>query len=295
MNKTRNAAGNFHSPKPLKVVKPRAKAEPVRDFAAVNAAPQDLSIFPASDVLEGALSQLGGPLSKGIRYSIGNLVHQRLRTVILNAQVLPGASISETELAGHLQVSRTPVREAMQKLEAEGLVQVVPQVGTFVTRLNLARIREALFVREAVECAAMMHLPMPLEASSVSYLREMVARHLVAAEQRDVVNVLLSDDEFHKYLLELSGVPGVWRYVLDARETHRRIRVLAQTEFDSARRSASQHTEMIDFLAAGKPEKAVKIMREHIRMNEQFAVDIARTRPDYFINGEQGILHESRR
>ena len=84
-----------------------------------------------------SLAPWGGPVIVGERLSMANLVHQRVRSAILNAQLLPGASISESDLATHLQVSRTPVREALQKLAAEGLVQVIPQVGTFVARLDL--------------------------------------------------------------------------------------------------------------------------------------------------------------
>lgn len=242
----------------------------------------------AESTARNPLDLLGGPVSMGIRRSISTLVHLRLRTAILNAQLTPGAAISETELASHLQVSRTPIREAMQKLAAEGLVSVVPQVGTFVTRMNLSRIREALFMREAVESAALLRLPMPLAPEHIARLKQLVATHLAAAKAHDVNAVLGSDDSFHRYLLELAGVPGTWKFVLEARETHRRVRVLAHTEFDSARRSANQHGEIVTALAAGKPEKAAEIMRHHIRMNEQFAESMAERYPAYFVDGVTG-------
>lgn len=230
----------------------------------------------------GPLGVLGGPLAIGMRRSIGNLVHQRLRLAILNAQLLPGASLSETELASHLEVSRTPIREAMQKLEAEGLVQVIPQRGTFVARMNLARIQEALFMREAVECAAIERLPSPLPAESVEGLRVIVKRHTEAADQADSNGVLVNDDAFHRTLLELAGVPGAWRYVLEAREAHRRVRVLGHSEFQTAAPAARQHEEIISALAAGQPSEAAAILRRHIRGNVRFADDIAHRHPEYF-------------
>lgn len=236
------------------------------------------------------LASLGGHLEVVVRRSMGNVVHERLRDAILNVQLLPNAALSENELANTLQVSRTPVREAVQKLAGEGLVQVVPQVGTFVSRMDLARIREALFMREAVECAAMARLPRKLPRQAIDRLEQIVAGHLTAACQGDLANTLGSDEAFHRYLLELAGVPGVWRYVLEAREIHRRVRVLAQSQFDSARRSVQQHSLVVAELAAGRPAKGASVLREHIRMNALFAEDMARLYPSYFTDPPRAAL-----
>jgi DNA-binding GntR family transcriptional regulator len=209
-------------------------------------------------------------------------VYQRLRDAILNVQLLPNAVLPENELANMLHVSRTPVREAIQKLCGEGLVQVVPQVGTFVARMDLARIREAMFMREAVECTAMSRLAKKLPAAALDRLREIVAAHLRAVKDRDLENTLASDEAFHRYLLEVAGVPGAWRYVLEARDSHRRVRVLSHSQFNSAHRSVVQHSQMVDELAAGRPAKSMRLLREHIRMNALFAEEISRAYPTYF-------------
>lgn len=252
-----------------------AATQPPVPPAPADAAPPGTS--PAD-----ALASLGGQIEIGVRRSIGNVVHERLRDAILNVQLLPNAVLSENELAGTLQVSRTPIREAIQKLASEGLVLVVPQVGTFVARMDLARIREAMFMREAVECAAMARLPRKLPQQAIERLERIVGAHLAAARNSDLANTLGSDEAFHRYLLELAGVPGVWRYVLEAREIHRRVRVLAQSQFDSAPRSAAQHAAIVAELAAGRPAKGANLLREHIRMNLLFAEDMARTYPSYF-------------
>jgi DNA-binding GntR family transcriptional regulator len=197
-------------------------------------------------------------------------------------QLLPNAVLPENELAKMLHVSRTPVREAIQRLCSEGLVQVVPQVGTFVARMDLVRIREAMFMREAVECAAMSRLAKKLPDAAIDRLREIVAAHSRAANDCDLENTLASDEAFHRYLLELAGVPGAWRYVLEARESHRRVRVLSHSQFDSARRSVVQHGRIVDELAAGRPAKGVQLLREHIRMNAQFAEEMSHAYPTYF-------------
>ena len=79
-------------------------------------------------------------------------MHDRLRSDILLARLPPGELLSENQQAQRLGVSRTPVREAIQRLVREGWVQVWPQRGSVVALMSLQRIRDALFVREAVEC-----------------------------------------------------------------------------------------------------------------------------------------------
>ena len=77
-----------------------------------------------------------------------------LREAIVSAKLKPGLRLSENELAGELGVSRTPVREALQRLRDERLVAIVPQLGTFVTLISPQAVADASFVREALECSA---------------------------------------------------------------------------------------------------------------------------------------------
>src|SRR4051812_42676772 len=81
-------------------------------------------------------------------------VYTTLRDAIVSAQLAPGRQLSENELAALLGVSRTPIREALQRLREERLVAIVPQLGTFVTHISEAAVSDAQFVREALECSA---------------------------------------------------------------------------------------------------------------------------------------------
>ncbi len=87
------------------------------------------------------------------------VVYETLRRKVLTLELPPGAALSENELAAALGVSRTPVRESLILLADEGLVQVFPQVGTFVSRVDPDRVRDAQFLREAVELAALDDVP----------------------------------------------------------------------------------------------------------------------------------------
>src|ERR671936_1621606 len=81
-------------------------------------------------------------------------VYAALRDAIVRAELEPGRRLSENELASWLGVSRTPIREALVRLRDERLVEIVPQLGTFVSRISPQAVADAQFVREALECAA---------------------------------------------------------------------------------------------------------------------------------------------
>ena len=226
---------------------------------------------------------LGGPIAPGFGRSIREEAHERLRDAIMTARFLPGQALSESELVEMLRVSRTPIREALQRLANEGLIHVVPQVGTFVARMDLARIREALFMREAIECAALARVPSRLGKDDIQALQRIVAEHRRAVKGEDLAPIFAADDAFHRTLLEMAGVPGAWRYVREAREMHRRVRALSRVEYDSMRRSVVQHATVVAELAARRSSVAIERLREHIRMNAAIAEDIALKHPEYFI------------
>src|SRR4051794_27041342 len=82
-------------------------------------------------------------------------VYTIIREAIVSLRLLPGQALSENELATQYGVSRTPVREALIRLAGDGLVEVVPQLGTFVSRISELDVREAQFIREVLECTSL--------------------------------------------------------------------------------------------------------------------------------------------
>src|SRR5437868_1997995 len=100
-----------------------------------------------------ALPPLAAP-GASARGHIGRGVYESLRTAILDCTLLPGMALSEQAVSDGMQVSRAPVREAFRQLVNEGLLESVPQRGTFIARLDAGKVADAIFVREAIECRA---------------------------------------------------------------------------------------------------------------------------------------------
>src|SRR4051812_2280005 len=101
-----------------------------------------------------AVPTLSLPLELRAAVRARDHAYDRLRAAIVTADLEPGRQLSETELAGRLGISRTPVREALVRLRDDRLVEVVPQLGTFVARIRDSAVADAQFIREALECAA---------------------------------------------------------------------------------------------------------------------------------------------
>ncbi|MDQ0382023.1 GntR family transcriptional regulator [Amycolatopsis thermophila] len=201
------------------------------------------------------------------------VVHETLRRQVLTLQLRPGAALSENELAAALGVSRTPVRESLILLAEEGLVQVLPQVGSFVSRVDIQRVADAQFLREAVELAALEDLPPELDAGVVRELEANLARQ--REPEIDLEEFFALDEEFHRGLLTLSGHGNAWPTVVSAKGHLDRARRLGLSEANSPAVFAGQHVAILRAVTGGDVALARSTMRAHLR--EVFA-DIERIR-----------------
>jgi DNA-binding GntR family transcriptional regulator len=136
-------------------------------------------------------------------------MHEIIRQEIIFLRLRPGTRVSENELARRFGTSRTPVREALFRLVDEGLVEVWPQRGTFITRISLQAVRRARFVREALE-VAILHRAAANGVSDPSLRALEKAISDQEASQCEPERFTLADDAFHRALAEAIDVGNVW-------------------------------------------------------------------------------------
>ena len=190
-------------------------------------------------------------------------VYEVLRRRVVTLELLPGAPLSEHELAAALGTSRTPVREGLILLAQEGLVQVFPKVGSFVSRVDPARVAEAQFVREALELAALEDLPAAPDPVLAQRLRDNVRRQRETTAAEEFFHL---DEEFHRDLMALSGRAGAWSVVVAAKAHLDRARRLGlQEEVATPAALAEQHAAVLDAALAGDADGARRSMRAHLR------------------------------
>ncbi|MBT0768264.1 GntR family transcriptional regulator [Kineosporia sp. J2-2] len=214
-------------------------------------------------------------------------VYESLRRRILGLELAPGAALSENDLAAEMGVSRTPVRESMILLSEEGLVQVFPKVGTFVSRVDATRVADAQFLREAVELAALEDIPATPDPDLVAALRENLERQQVAGTDREEFFRL--DEEFHHALLRLSGHGNSWSTVASAKGHLDRARRLGLYDAASPRPFVEQHADVLTAVLSGDTEAARTTLRGHLRAVFEDVERVRRRSPELFATDPDAV------
>lgn len=218
------------------------------------------------------------------REAAGAAAYALLRDAIVRTVLKPGAALSEAEVALKMGVSRTPVREAFRKLAAEQLLLVSPQVGTSVAKLSVRAIRNALFVRHALECAA-VRLAAAAPAAARRGLGEIVQRQRRAIAAGDVEMNLAQDEAFHRTIMVLAGHEEAWPLVAQARDHLERLRRIAIPELRGNEDAVRQHAGIAAAVADGDAALAERLLGQHVYLATSFVDGIRAAHPDYFDNG----------
>lgn len=218
-------------------------------------------------------------LTTGRRATIAVQIYQHLRRLIVAGDYAPLESLSENELATRFRVSRTPVREALGKLEEEKLVSILPQYGTFVAPIVTDRVFSDQFVREALECAAIG------EATTRCTERDAQALWAIVESQRTAPSekaFFAADEAMHRALMVLAGQEAAWQVVDAAKVNLDRIRHLSVRHTFKRRSILTEHERIITAVAANDPDRAVAAMRDHLRGVFASSAQMMQMHPEFF-------------
>ena len=207
-------------------------------------------------------------------------IHDALRDAIVRVAVLPGQAISETEMAASFGVSRTPIREALIRLADEGLIDIYPQAGTFVSRIDLAAVREAQFVRQTLETAVAVQAA--ASAAGVTVFEPILERQERAIRDGDFAEFFASDEDLHRKVFELAGHGATWRLVQSAKSHLDRVRQLDRPGEATLLEMLRQHRAIAAAIVAGDADAAAEVVREHASVILAIAPDVAARHPDLF-------------
>ncbi len=188
-------------------------------------------------------------------------VYEALLELIITRALRPGQHLVESELAGHLGVSRQPVREALQRLNTEGWVDLRPAQGAFVHEPTEEEADQLLTVRTLLEAeAARLAAGQPTEAG-LAELREIHGQGLDAVARDDVDAAVALNARFHAVIMDLAGNTVLGEL---AAQVDRRVRwYYMPIARQRGRKSWDEHRELIAAIEAGDGERATRLMREH--------------------------------
>lgn len=203
-------------------------------------------------------------MSSNVLSDAAGRAYSLLRERIVSAVLRPGSRLSEHEIAAELELSRTPVHEAVRRLADEHLIEVRPRAGTYVTRIAPDLLEEALLVRGALELMVVEKAAERASADALAGLRALLARQAESARDGDAAQFRQLGDAFHAGLAAAAGMPGVWSLVRQPKSHLDRYRALVSPE---ARMTAAliEHGDILRAIEARQPGRAAQAMRTHLR------------------------------
>lgn len=176
----------------------------------------------------------------------------------------PGDRLSENDLARRFGVSRTPAREAMQRLADEGLVEIFPQSGTFVARVPYEELPEAMVIRKALEQTSASLAASQATRSQKLTLASIVEQQREAALANDPAAFHAADEMFHAKLADIAGYPGIWKLVLQVKTQVDRYRQLTLVLPHRMFEVIEQHERILAAVEDGDAAAAAQAMVDHL-------------------------------
>ncbi len=195
--------------------------------------------------------------------SLREQIHERLRVAIVTGELAPGAPIIEADLAATLGASRTPVREALRRLESEGLVEPRGLRGSVVRELRADEIVCIYEIRELLEGLAAQRASRTLVANDYKELESIVRR--MQATLADPVEFERLDTAFHDFLVEHADGPRLKRMLTDLREEIVSWRLLSLSSLDRRKATIKEHKAMIAAMRSRAEDAIMAATALHIR------------------------------
>lgn len=192
------------------------------------------------------------------------LVEKDLRKSIIELDLLPGAKLSETEIAARLGVSRQPVREALIRLAEARFVEVMPQRGTRVVKISAADMQEALFVRRAVEVAVAEKAALRFDPWQRRRIDTILARQQEAAQSVDRVVFREQDQLFHTAIAQGAGCSIAWTTIVELKAHMDRVCTLSLQKREDLEQLVGEHRDIVAAIDAQDAPRAAAAMSKHL-------------------------------
>ena len=191
-------------------------------------------------------------------------IYGLIRSLILSGDIEPGEVMDEKLIAAKLNISRTPVREAVKKLSDEHLVDVVAQSGTRAAKIDRREVEQAFLIRRALEMESAAQAAPRMNDHHADALSDILMTHARAIEQKKITVAIQIDDAFHRYIAEISDLPRLWRTIEISKAQLDRCRHIMLPRSGEGEATLEQHREIIRALNSKAAERARSVMAHHL-------------------------------
>ena len=215
-------------------------------------------------------------------YNIGDNVYYILQQNIVNLKLKPGELLNVKNISDLLNVSRTPVRDALIKLGKDGLVDIIPQKGTRVSKIDIRRVEEELFLRQSLEARAVTVFMQTYNESHINRLMEYINQQEESLITQDYTSCLQYDDAFHQVFFEAIDKNMCWETIVNTSGHYRRVRLMSIWDHDIFAGVIEQHRNMVENIISKNIQNVQKLFLEHSSKLVKEIEILSEKHPEYF-------------
>lgn len=231
--------------------------------------------------------------------TISDSVYYTLRKNIIDLNLKPGTSISIKSIADELGVSRSPVRDAVIKLGKEGLIDSIPQSGTMVSKIDLSRVAEERFLREALEEKTLLLFLKTYKEKDIQLLKKRINQQKTFLGQGKYSEFLDWDDLFHEIFFLVTGKEMCWDLIKSMSGHYRRVRFMSLWDDRMMPHLIEEHETIFNCLIDRDESGTTSIIKKHCSQQENEEKVMLKKYPDYFSipkaengDGEESFLRK---
>ena len=200
------------------------------------------------------------------------IVFEHLRNAILNGDLEPGQRLMELHLAEQLGVSRTPIREAIRKLELEGLVSMIPRKGAYVGEVSIKDILDVLEVRMSLEGLAAALSAERMHKDQLEQLGEVLKEFEMHKDGSDKETMAVLDRKFHELIINGSNNNKLIQLIQGIHEQFQRFRIIYFNEYTQYEELVQHHREIYNAIADRDSKSAQIASENHIKMIQRYII-----------------------
>ncbi|MCF6096840.1 GntR family transcriptional regulator [Thermovorax subterraneus] len=209
-------------------------------------------------------------------YAIRVLYHN-----IINMNLEPGQQISESEISKVLGISRTPVREALIELSKLSLVEIYPQRGTYISKIDMDRVEESRFARCVLEKAVVKLACKMIDEKYEAEIEENLKLQEISAKKKDFKHLLFLDNKFHELIFKACNKEATFNLIRSMMSHFDRVRILNFVKMDM-NRTVNDHKKIYYAIKERDEKKAEELMEEHLTRVVFDQEYLKKLHPEYF-------------
>ncbi len=211
-------------------------------------------------------------------------IYQELKGDILSLKLAPGTELKLQELADRLLVSKSPVRDALQQLKSEGLVDIWPQSGTRVSLIDLSQVEVERLLRTTLEQEAVRAFCRKPDGRALTQMRFLIEEQRWAAGQNAYLQFLQLDDAFHQQIFVGCGLGRFWDIIQSQLGNYQRVRILSFEEPEVVPAVVESHKKLLQVLEEQNLDEALRLESGHVRKLDTELGPLMERFPGYFTN-----------